>query len=75
MEELMLSLASMTGTGEMSGGDTLAGGGAAEGGDRMLGLLLSATASAPRALPAQRGVTASVEIYAVKCRLAAHLSR
>ena len=38
----MLSLASMTGTGDLSGGDTLAGGGAAEGGDRMLGLLLGA---------------------------------
>ena len=49
----------MTGTGDLSGGDTLAGGGAAEGGDRMLGLLLSATAGAPRALPAawhRRGI-------------------
>ena len=64
----MLSLASMTGTGDLSGGDTLAGGGAAEGGDRMLGLLLSATAGAPRALPALRGVSVSVDIYAVKCR-------
>ena len=50
----MRSLASMTGTGDLSGGDTLAGGGAAEGGNRMLGLLLSATAGAPRALPARR---------------------
>ena len=46
----MRSLASMTGTGELSGGDTLAGG------DRMLGLRLSATAGAPRALPARRGI-------------------
>ena len=47
----------MTGTCDLSGGDTLAGGGAAEGGDRMLGLLLSATAGAPRALPARpRGI-------------------
>ena len=52
----MRSLASMTGTGDLSGGDTLAGGGAAEGGDRILGLLLSATAGAPRALPARRGI-------------------
>ena len=52
----------MTGTGDLSGGDTLAGGGAAEGGDRMLGLLLGA----PRAVPALRGK--SVEIYAVKRR-------
>ena len=50
----MLSLASMTGTGDLSGGDTLAGGVATEGSDRMLGLLLSATAGAPRALPARR---------------------
>ena len=41
----------MTGTGDLSGGDTLAGGGAAEGGDRMLGLLLGATL----AVPARRG--------------------
>ena len=40
----------MTGTGDLSGGDTLAGGGAAEGGDRMLGLLLGA----PRAVTARR---------------------
>ena len=46
----------MTGTGDLSCGDTLARGGAAEGGDRMLGLLLSATAGAPRALPARRGI-------------------
>ena len=50
----MQSLGLMTGTGDLSGGDTLAGGGAAEAGDRMLGLLLSATACALRALPAQR---------------------
>ena len=50
----MLSLASMTGTGDLIGGDTLAGGGAAEAGDRMLGLLLGATACAPRAVPARR---------------------
>ena len=68
----MLSLALLTGTCDFRGGDTLAGGGAADGSDRMLGLLMSATAGAPRALP---GVTASVEIYAVKCRRAAHLSR
>ena len=66
LEQLMRSLASMTGTGDLRGGDTLAGGGAAEGGDRMLGLRLSATAGAPRALPARRGK--SVEIYAVKRR-------
>jgi hypothetical protein len=48
----MLSLASMTGTCDLIGGDTLAGGGAAEAGDRMLGLLLGATACAPRAVPA-----------------------
>ena len=52
----MRSLASMTGTGDLSGGDTLAGGGAAEGGDRMIGVRLSATAGAPRALPARRGI-------------------
>ena len=46
----------MTGTSDLSGGDTLAGGGAAEGGDRMLGLLLSATAGAPRSLPALRDI-------------------
>ena len=50
----MRSLALMTCTCDLIGGDTLAGGGAAEGGDRMLGLLLSATAGAPRALPALR---------------------
>ena len=44
----------MTGTGDLSGGDTLAGGGAAEGGDGVLGFVLSATACAPRALPARR---------------------
>ena len=47
----MRRLASMTGTGDLSGGDTLAEGAAAEGGDRMLGLLLGA----PRAVPARRG--------------------
>ena len=46
----MRSLASMAGTGDLIGGDTLAGGGAAEAGDRMLGLLLGA----PRAVPARR---------------------
>ena len=51
LKELMLSQASMTGTGDLIGGDTLAGGGAAEGGNRMLGLLLGA----PRAVPARRG--------------------
>ena len=50
----MLSLASMTGTGDLIGGDTLAGGGASEAGDRMLALLLCATACAPRAVPARR---------------------
>ena len=67
----MWSLASMTGTGDLSGGDTLAGGGgrgAAEGGNRMFGLLLSATAGAPRALPARCCVSVSVDMYAVKCR-------
>ena len=48
----MRSLASMTGN--LSGGDTLAGCGAAEAGDRMISLLLRATASAPRGLPALR---------------------
>ena len=33
-----------------------------------ISLLLSATAGAPRALPARRGVSVSVDIYAVKCR-------
>ena len=61
----------MTGTGDLSGGDTLAGGGAAEGGDRMLGLLLSATAGAPRALPARRGIVSGD----IRCEMrAAHLS-
>ena len=50
----MLSLAWMTGTSDLSCGDTLAGGGAAEACDRMLGLLLSATVCAPHALPARR---------------------
>ena len=40
----------MTGTGDLIGGDTLAGGGAAEAGDMMLGLLLGA----PLAGPARR---------------------
>ena len=56
LEQLMRSLASMTSTGDLSGGDTLAGGGAAKGGNRMLGFLLSATAGAPRTLPARRGI-------------------
>ena len=50
----MLSRASMTGTDDLMGGDTLAGGGASEAGDRMLALLLGATACAPRAVPARR---------------------
>ena len=50
----MLSRASMTGTGDLIGGDTLAEGGASECGDRMLALLLGATACAPRAVPARR---------------------
>ena len=61
----------MTGTGDLSGGDTLAGGGAAEGGDRMLGLLLGA----PRAVPARRDSVSGTcqwkcqcKIYAVKRR-------
>ena len=67
----MRSLASMTGTGDLSGGDTLAGGGAAEGGDRMLGLLLGA----PLAVPARRDSVSGkcqcqwkcqCKIYAVK---------
>ena len=62
----MRSLPSMTGTGDFSCGDTLAGGGAAEAGDRMLGLLLSALPA--RRAPCLRGVTVSVEIYAVKRR-------
>jgi hypothetical protein len=48
----MLSLASMTGTGDLIGGDTLAGGGAAKAGDR--GLLLGACVCAPRGGPARR---------------------
>ena len=44
----------MTGNGNLSSGDTLAGGAAAEAGDRMLGLLLRAIACAPRAVPARR---------------------
>ena len=63
----------MTGTGDLSGGDTLAGGGAAEGGDRMLGLRLSTTAGAPRALPARRGIV-SGDIRR-EMQAAAHLSR
>ena len=43
LEELMRILASMTGTGNLSGGDTLAGGGAAEASDRVIGLPLRAT--------------------------------
>ena len=68
----MRSLALMTGTGDLSGGDTLAGGCAAEAGDRMLGLLLSATACAPRALPARRD---SVSGDIRRETPAAHLSR
>ena len=52
LEELMLSLASMTGTGDLIGGDTLAGGGADKAGDR--GLLLGACVCAPRGGPARR---------------------
>ena len=37
----------MTGTGDLIGGDTLAGGGAAEAGDRMPGLLLGALLAGP----------------------------
>ena len=48
----MLSLASMTGTGDLIGGDTLAGGGAAKAGD--MGLLLGASVRAPRGGPARR---------------------
>ena len=55
----MLSLASMTGTGDLIGGDTLAGGGAAKAGDR--GLFLGASVCAPRGGPAPR-VTASVDL-------------
>ena len=44
----------MTRTCDLSGGDTLAGGGAAEGSDRVIGFVLSATAGAPRALPVRR---------------------
>ena len=42
LEDLMRSLASMTGTSDLIGGDTLAGGGAAEAGER--GLLLGVPA-------------------------------
>ena len=48
----MRSLASMTGN--LSGGDTLAGGSAAEAGERVISLLLRATVCAPRGLPALR---------------------
>ena len=62
LEELMLSLASMTGY--LMGGDTLAGGGAAEAGYRVHGLRLRATGA--------RRDSVSEDI----CRetLAAHLS-
>ena len=44
LEELMLSLASMTGTtGDLMGGDTLAGGGASEAGDTVDVLCFTAT--------------------------------
>ena len=66
----MRSLASMTGN--LSGGDTLAGGGAAEAGDRVIGLLLRATACAPRGLPARRD---SVSGNKRRETPAAHLSR
>ena len=62
MEELILSRASMTGTGDLISGDTLAGGGAAEAGDRMLGLLLGATACAPRAVPVLRRDSVSADL-------------
>ena len=55
----MLSLASMTGTGDLIGGDTLAGGGAAKAGDR--GLPLGASVCAPRGGPARRD-SVSVEL-------------
>ena len=54
----MLSLASMTGTGDLIGGDTLAGGGAAKAGDR--GLLLGDVSA--RRGAGLRGVTASVDL-------------
>ena len=46
LDELMRNLASITSTGNLSGGDTLAGGGAAKPGDRVMGLLLRATGAA-----------------------------
>ena len=72
LEELMLSRASMTGTGDLIGGDTLAGGGASEAGDRMLALLWCATTCAPRAVPARRDSVSA--IYAVKRRRRAPVS-
>ena len=66
----MRSLASMTGN--LSGGDTLAGGGAAEAGDRVIGLLLRATSCTQRGLPAQRD---SVSGVIRRETPAAHLSR
>ena len=68
----MRSLASMTCTGDLSCGDTLAGGGAGEAGDMMLGLLLSATACAPRSLLVRRN---SVSGDIRRETPAAHLSR
>ena len=64
----------MTSTGDLSGGDTLTGGGAADGGDRMLGLLLRATSGAPRALPARSGIV-SGDIRREMTAGAANLSR
>ena len=60
LEELMLSLASMTGTGDLIGGDTLAGGGAAKAGDR--GLPLGASVCAPRGGPARRDSVSGVTL-------------
>ena len=70
LEELMRSLASMTGN--FRGGVTLAGGGAAEASDRVMGLLLKATACALRGLPALRD---SVSRDIRRETPAAHLSR
>ena len=55
----------MTGTGDLSGGDTLAGGGAAEGGDKMLGLLLGA----PRAVPARRDSVSGKCQWKCQCKI------
>ena len=68
LEKLMRSLASMTGTGNLIGGLTLAGRGAGKAGDR--GLLMGA----PRAGPARRD-SVSGNIRRADAARGAHLSR